>query len=138
MIWDVLPAAVGSTFQASLTRAMEERIAVEYEDTSLPPHRWSEARLFPVDDGIGCVFRDITDRKQTGMRTAAQYGVSRILSEANDLAEAAPRLLQEVCQGLGWELGSMWLVDQEAGVLRCIDSWHRPDGDLGRFADVGA
>ena len=45
---------------------------------------------------------------------AAQYAAARILAEAGSLRDAAPRLLEAICVALGWELGTMWRVDEEA------------------------
>jgi PAS domain S-box-containing protein len=68
-----------------------------------------------------CFTRDITDRRQTGRRLALQYAVTRILSEAADFIESARRILQVTCTGLEWDAGSLWTVDHEAQVLRCVD-----------------
>jgi PAS domain S-box-containing protein len=67
--------------------------------------------------------RDITDRKRLEGRLTAQYVAARILAEAESLTEAAPMLLQAICESLGWELGQLWIVDREANVLRWLAKW---------------
>ena len=58
----------------------------------------------------------------------AQSSVARILAEAPTLEEAGPRLLKAIGQGLGWELGFLWTVDDREGLLRCRAYWD--DGAL--------
>ncbi|MDX6523308.1 MAG: hypothetical protein QOI17_821 [Gaiellales bacterium] len=67
-------------------------------------------------------------------RLRAHLAVTRILAEAVSLADAAPRLLEEACRGLGWELGALWRVDREAQVIRCVDLWHLPGTPLIGFS----
>ena len=58
---------------------------------------------------------------------------SRALAESASLAEAAPRVLQAMCEALDWEHGALWSVDAGADVLRCVHSWHLPAVSLPEF-----
>ena len=82
------------------------------------------------------IIRDISLRKREENHLAAQYTVVRALAESSTLTEASPKILQAVCEIIGWELGAIWIVDGEAGVLRCIDVWHMPSLEAGRFCAV--
>jgi signal transduction histidine kinase/integral membrane sensor domain MASE1 len=62
-----------------------------------------------------------------------QYGISRVLAEASSLADAAPKILKAVCEAAGWELGAIWRVDSDAGMLRCVECWHLPSVALPEF-----
>jgi PAS domain S-box-containing protein len=53
-----------------------------------------------------------------------QYEITNILGESRNLREAAPRILQAICQSVGWEMGVLWHVDRQAERLRCVDVWH--------------
>jgi signal transduction histidine kinase/CheY-like chemotaxis protein len=44
-----------------------------------------------------------------------------VLVEATSIEEAAPRLVQAVCEALGWEVGALWLTDN--AVLRMQARW---------------
>ena len=79
------------------------------------------------------VARDVTERRRTDARLAAQYEVTRALAEVSDFAEAVPRILRAVCEALGWEMGALWALDREAGVLRFVESWSAPGVDVGEF-----
>ncbi len=58
---------------------------------------------------------------------------ARVFAESATLAEAAPRVLQAICEELGWDHGAMWNVDGAAEVLRCVESWHVPSAHFPEF-----
>ncbi|HEY9785682.1 MAG TPA: GAF domain-containing protein [Candidatus Obscuribacterales bacterium] len=60
------------------------------------------------------------------MLQTAQCGITRVLSESQSLADAAPKLLQVVCESVGWDVGALWGVDLNKTRLRLIDLWHVP------------
>jgi len=73
------------------------------------------------------IARDITERKRAARRLAAQYEVTRSLSESASFAEAVPQILRAVCEGLGWEKGALWSVERGDGsVLRHVAAWRAP------------
>ena len=75
---------------------------------------------------IFAVARDITLRKRAERRMAVGYALTRVLAEAENLEAASPLILRSICEGLGWELGAFWRLDEGAKVLRCVDLWHPP------------
>jgi PAS domain S-box-containing protein len=77
--------------------------------------------------------RDITDRKRSERRLATEHAVTRTLSDATDLAGAANDILRGVGECLGWEFGSIWIVDKGAERLRCIDVWRTKALSAPRF-----
>jgi PAS domain S-box-containing protein len=79
------------------------------------------------------IARDITERKRTERRLAAQYAVTRVLAEAPSLDEAAPAIMQAVCEGLRWEMGALWSVDDEGNALCCVESWQAPSAGVAEF-----
>jgi PAS domain S-box-containing protein len=79
---------------------------------------------------------DITVRKQAESRQAAQLAVSLALTESETLSDAAPKLLQAVCDTMGWELGAIWRHDRVAHVLRCETVWHVPTISVEEFVTL--
>jgi PAS domain S-box-containing protein len=75
--------------------------------------------------------RDITERRRAEQRQATQFAVIGILAEAATLNTATPRLLKVVCEGLGWDLGAMWCLQNDE--LRCVDLWCDDSAPLGVF-----
>ena len=70
---------------------------------------------------------DITDQKAGRQRLRVQHGITRVLAEATTLKEAATVISESICEPLGWSLGILWIVDEPARVLRCMDSWAQPN-----------
>ena len=63
------------------------------------------------------IVRDIAPRKETDRRLAAQFAVTRALAESSSLSEATPKLLQYICEAVGFELGELWCVNAESNTL---------------------
>ena len=77
--------------------------------------------------------QDITERKWAEQRLMAQHTVTQILAEAATLEEATPKILRAVCECLVWDVGALWRPDREAGVLRCVEIWHRESKPVPEF-----
>jgi PAS domain S-box-containing protein len=82
---------------------------------------------------IFAVARDITVRKQAERRLSTGYAVTRVLAEAESLASAAPLILMSICEGLDWEVGALWRLDEAANLLRCVSAWHDPQMSFPKF-----
>ena len=76
--------------------------------------------------------RDITERRRSEQRQAAQSSVALVLAAAATLEEAAPRILRAVCEGLKWDFGALWVKENEA--LRCLEVWHPHPTEVGEFS----
>lgn len=83
-----------------------------------------------------CFTRDITERRRTEHRLALQYAITRIVSRSIDFVEGTHEILETVCEGLGWQVGILWAVDHQDGVLRCVDVWHSPALDMKEFENA--
>ncbi|MEZ2228171.1 MAG: diguanylate cyclase [Microcoleus sp.] len=57
--------------------------------------------------------RDITEQQRTKKRQSAHYAVARIMSESGSLESATPKILQAICESLGWDLGELWTPADE-------------------------
>src|SRR5438876_4924685 len=70
-------------------------------------------------------------------RLAAQFAVTRALAESSSLSEATPKLLQYVCEAVGFELGELWCVNAESNTLHVEGSWHVPAYEVDEFEKAG-
>ncbi|MBI5315340.1 MAG: PAS domain S-box protein [Nitrospirae bacterium] len=97
-------------------------------------HLRKNGSLYPVEVHLQLVgqdkertflalIHDVTARKQQERRQAAEHAVTKLLLEANTLEEAVPAMMGIVCRTLDWNMGLMWMVDEEAQALRCIETW---------------
>jgi PAS domain S-box-containing protein len=65
----------------------------------------------------------IAERQTSERRRAAAYAVGEVLTDARNLAEAAPAVLRAICESLEWPVGALWLVDHDLQRLRCLAMW---------------
>jgi PAS domain S-box-containing protein len=86
--------------------------------------------------GTASVLVDITEFRRVDRRRAAQYAVSRVLAEAETLADATPRLLEAVGLSLEWEVGAIWVIDPRHEHLRCVDTWVAPLSKVSEFVEL--
>ena len=98
-------------------------------------YKWLLWNATPNEDEglIFAVARDITVRKQAERRLSTGYAVTRVLAEAESLTAATPLLLMSICEGLGWEVGALWRLDESANLMRCLSTWHNPQMTFPRF-----
>ncbi len=95
------------------------------------------------------VGRDITERLRAEKRKAAQYAITRSLSESATLSAAAPKILSALCEHLGADAGQLWIPNQQAIppasagescpipiVLRCAQLWVKPSVSIPEFANI--
>ena len=87
---------------------------------------WNAASLNRMDSG----------RRRAERRLGIQYTATRVLAESPGLDDAVPRILQAICDGLGWTVGAVWWVDHDAGKLRCRDVWHSPTSPVDEFVAI--
>ncbi len=80
-----------------------------------------------VRDGIlyaDGIVSDITGRKRVEESLRVQYETARALAEYKTLHDAAPSILQSLCDVLGWDCGVLWGVDRKTNLLCWVESWH--------------
>src|SRR4030095_8576511 len=63
--------------------------------------------------------------RQLEQRLTMQFEIAHILTAAESLSSAAAKLLRAMCEGLGWDLGQLWIVDRQENKLRWVAGWHR-------------
>ncbi len=100
---------------------------------------WVRRSLSIVRDDAGnpqyitSVAEDITAARQAQLRQTMEHTVTRILTEAETLADAAPKIIRTICETMGWDCGAHWQMDPEAGVLRCIERWGVDRPEISEF-----
>src|SRR5438477_11125231 len=70
-------------------------------------------------------------------RLAAQFAVTRALAESSTLSEATPKLLQYICEAVGFELGELWCVNAKSNTLHIKGTWHMPAYEVEEFEKAG-
>jgi PAS domain S-box-containing protein len=77
--------------------------------------------------------QDITERKLAEQRLLAQHAVTQILASATALEDAGAKILEALCECLDWDVGALWRVDREVGVIGCVEVWHTAAADVPQF-----
>jgi PAS domain S-box-containing protein len=75
----------------------------------------------------------ILERRRLEQRLRIKDAVSRILAESPSMTDAAPKIIQVLCETAEWELGAIWNVDRSAKQLTCIDFWSLPSVSASEF-----
>jgi PAS domain S-box-containing protein len=104
-------------------------------------------REIPVDASVGSFqigeswytvgyLRDVSERERIETRRDLQYAVSRVLADADSFQAAASALLKAIGTALGWDVGTIWLVDRNADRLRCVGVWNTPAFAASEFDEI--
>src|SRR5215204_4395197 len=72
--------------------------------------------------------RRIVELGKVNRTLALEYHLTRVLAESETLSEAAPPILKAICESAEWEVGALWEVDEDAGVIRCVETSHSSGG----------
>ena len=87
----------------------------------------------PYFEGI---VEDVTQRKVTETRIAAQYAVTRVLAAATNVEDAVSGVLKAICETLAWKLGQFWVVNLEGSAVRCVNDYQSPGFADPEFSDA--
>lgn len=134
---DQVTRQAAKVLQGDTVPPLEHRII--HKDGSV---RWVKNTLVARKNEQGAVIAydglisDITERKRAEGRLATQYAVTSLLAEPATLDEVTPRIMQAVCDHLGWDMGVLWRIAPGAEVLRCGALWRRPSLPPSEFETV--
>jgi PAS domain S-box-containing protein len=104
-IWEEFPEAVGHPFYLAYKRAVKTGDPQRLVDYYAPLERWFESRIFPQDDKIVGLFRDVTDEQRA----------EEELREHVDRIAEAERIVRF----------GIWEWDVSSGRVRWSDELHR-------------
>ena len=134
-----LPAVLESTVARLAGEARVEPYQILAHDREGRP-LWLEvsARLLVeegVPVGVQGIARDITrrkaaeeDQKRASRRLALQHAVTQALADAPTPEAATSAVLHLMGGDLGVQHGTLWRVDREADLLRCVETWRAASG----------
>ena len=116
---------------------VDEEIAVE---TPAFGTRWLRIVVRNTQDGnaldlYGLII-DTTEARRDATRRDIAIKVSEALLQDVDSQAAYEWVLQSVCVGLGWDIGSCWLTSAGGERMRCLAVWSRPDPVLDAVAGM--
>ncbi|MFC5457132.1 PAS domain S-box protein [Prosthecobacter fluviatilis] len=123
----------------SISNALKDQQGIRTE--ILNYHRsgrsyWSALEIQPIlnEDGevvnYMAIESDVTQRRQDEKRRRLEYSASRILAESGSMRQVCARVIQKMCQQLGWPAGFLWMLDENEKALRLAELWHYPGRDI--------
>ena len=74
-------------------------------------------------NGMVLLAADISERKRSELRQDIQKSVTVLLAEASSVEEVIPRVIQTLCEGLGWVAGARRIVAKDDGLMRHTEDW---------------
>lgn len=102
--------------------------------------RWlrlvSSPHILPGQAVQSGVVVDVTSTRLAAMRERFCFESTQFLIGTPTLGEAVTKVIQLVCENLGWECGAYWSLEQEQmgdHRLACQYEWHKPDYPLASF-----
>lgn len=123
-----------ASYRQALHQAIREARLAKLEYRILRPDgtvRHVQSLVEPVRNAKGQITKlvgtllDITERKLGELRQNVQHTVTRALAESATLSEAAPRILQAVCDTLDWDMGEFWHLDASGRTLYHVETQMR-------------
>ena len=116
---------------------------VDYEfriANALSGLRWLQVQSLAPGAAQGSVrmgvLTDITAAKHAALRERFSFESTQILVGTSTLESAVTRVIQLVCENLGWEWGAFWAAEPDADgatTLACRHFWHLPHSQLSAF-----
>jgi PAS domain S-box-containing protein len=107
-VWDLYPQDRDAERGLILQKAMASRAVMDGEALSLSG-RYVAYRIFPVDDGIGVFFRDVTDRREAeARRDEALAEVRRRTGELEAVLQTVPTAVWFTYEGAPGGVTGNW------------------------------
>jgi len=109
------------------------RRLIAWSNTTLKDYEGAVEYIVSTGIDITDVYDELRLRKRSERLLTVQYAATRVLADSATISEATRQILQGICESLGWDLGEIWMVDQEANVLRFLDIWHKASFEVQEF-----
>ncbi|TSA17050.1 MAG: EAL domain-containing protein [Betaproteobacteria bacterium] len=84
--------------------------------------------------GVGT---NITERKGAELRLGMEHAVTRLLSEAKAPEKVMRKIIQTICEALGFACGARMLLNQDAQTMHCTETWSVPSAEIMEFIVAG-
>ncbi|MCC5663238.1 CHASE3 domain-containing protein [Nostoc sp. CHAB 5784] len=109
------------------------RRLIAWSNTFLKDYEGSVEYIVATGIDITDVSDELRKRLRAQQHLTAQYVATRVLAESATISEGTRQTLQGICESLAWDLGEIWMVDEQANVLRFLDMWHKASFEVQEF-----
>ncbi|WP_340098317.1 ATP-binding protein [Salinibaculum salinum] len=116
-IWDLFPEAADSVVADRIETARETGQKVTYERYNEEHSQWFEAHIYPDENGLTVMFRDITGRKEREEQLRRLHDATRELVTAESTTAVAEQTSAAATEILDLEANGVHLYDKSAEAL---------------------
>ncbi|MBI3728708.1 MAG: GGDEF domain-containing protein [Burkholderiales bacterium] len=101
--------------------------------------RWLRLQSLPqasASDVCEGILTDITAAKHAAMRERLSFETTRLFVGTDSIGVAVTKVIQLVCENLGWDWGAYWTVETDTfgdNQLKLQNCWHGQQETLGLF-----
>lgn len=88
-------------------------------------------------DIIG-IASDITAYLQNQKEIMLEQALNLLLEKNTPLLQTTIQILQLICKTFDWEIGELWLVDDEINILKNMGLWHKKRKSYQEFSQTSA
>jgi diguanylate cyclase (GGDEF)-like protein/PAS domain S-box-containing protein len=85
--------------------------------------------------GFLTMLADVTERKRAEKEQRVFAQITALLSEAQSVEEAIPRLIESIGVTFGFIYGARWVLDKQNLLLRCAETWSLPGAAIETFRE---
>lgn len=82
--------------------------------------------------------RDLSDKKRLERQDTVVRKVTLELVELNAVETTISKVLQVICEDLGWDFGGIWSLEREPQMLLPQQTWYSHTPELHAFAEVSS
>jgi diguanylate cyclase (GGDEF)-like protein/PAS domain S-box-containing protein len=86
--------------------------------------------------GYVVMMADITERKRAQKQQNVTARITMLLSDAQTVEEAMPRVIETLCDSFSFVYGARWVLDKQNLLLRCAETWAVPAPELIEFREL--
>ncbi|MEF8872464.1 MAG: PAS domain-containing protein [Haloarculaceae archaeon] len=116
-IWDLFPEAADSVVADRIETARETDERATYERYNEEHGQWFEAHIYPDENGLTVMFRDITERKEREEQLRRLHDATRELVTAESTTAVAEQTSAAATEILDLEANGVHLYDESTDAL---------------------
>jgi adenylate cyclase len=99
-------------FEITCETKQKKKVIVSFS-CSIISSEYTEGQNNSNYQNIIYIGRDITQKKHHQKRLNIQYAIAKLLSDLYLIENMMPNMLKEICQGLEWDVGELWLPENK-------------------------
>jgi signal transduction histidine kinase len=133
-ITQIFPKEAGLYFQRQLSQSLESQTTLQFDLALNDQRHWMEVNLYPSEDGVTVLFRDVTSKKLVENALKEQQVKLELLNETTkhivfktNPKELLDSLFQEITKHLDLDVYFHYLFDESKNLIRLTNFTGIPD-----------